>query len=502
MVESPSFEINPPEQANGTEETNIDEHLKEDFDRIISYSKNMTKSLFCNRAHSTTDALNARDQRATKRKEAFKRIKARDLYGDLCEKLVKSSHPLVRTRPSEPIQLNTSSLLSQKAISSTTNNERPPNELSIVLRDTNKTVAQTRLESAAKSARALVLPWMNSIDKKNAAMEEIVKPEWHPPWKLYRMISGHGGWVHSLTVDPSNMWFASGCRDGLIMIWDLAEGKRKLTLTGHISGVRGLAVSERHPYLFSCGDDKMVKCWDLERNQVVRHYHGHSSGVYCLAIHPTENILVTGGRDSVARVWDMRSKEQIHCLTGHKVTVGAVQCQETDPQLITGSYDTTIRLWDLKMGKTLTTLTNHKKSVRALAFKYDRSAFASGATDNIKQWSLPDGKFVQNLSGHNSIVNCLAANKYNTLVSGADNGTLFFWDWRTGYNFQRLSSPAQSGSIESEAGILAMTFDRSGARLITGESDKSIKMFREDVNATEDTHPIDWKPDLIKRSHF
>lgn len=64
--------------------------------------------------------------------------------------------------------------------------------------------------------------------------------------------------------------------------------------------------------------------------------------------------------------------------------------------------------------------------------------FASGSPDNIKQWKCPDGKFIQNLSGHNAIVNCLAVNPEGVLVSGGDNGTLHFWDWRTGYNFQRL----------------------------------------------------------------
>ena len=88
-------------------------------------------------------------------------------------------------------------------------------------------------------------------------------PEWHPPWKLMRVISGHLGWVRSLAVEPNNEWFASGAGDRTIKIWNLATGGLRLTLTGHISTVRGLAVSPRHPYLFSCGEDKMVKCWDL-----------------------------------------------------------------------------------------------------------------------------------------------------------------------------------------------------------------------------------------------
>lgn len=463
-----------------------------EFEQIMNYSKNVTRFLFANQMFSHSDSQIYVDSKTLKRRESIRRIKVNDQFGDLLNNAQKSSHPLVRkmeiqktAQQKKPVQIT----------------QAP--ELSIVLRDSGKTIAQARLESASKSARDLVVPWMNSIDKKSLVMKEILKPEWHPPWKLYRMISGHGGWVHSLTVDPANMWFASGCRDGLIKVWDLASGKLRITLTGHISSVRGLAVSPRHPYLFSCGDDKMVKCWDLEQNQVIRHYHGHLHGVYCLSLHPTENLLITGGRDSVARVWDMRSKQQTHCLQGHRDTVGTILCRENDPQLITGSYDTTIRFWDLKMpSRTIHTLTHHKKSVRSLVMKPDGSGFVSGAIDNIKQWSLPDGEFVQNLSGHNSIINSLAVNNENVLVSGADNGTLFFWDWRTGYNFQRLASPAQRGSIESEAGILAMTFDKSGTRLITGETDKTIKMFRENTNATEETHPINWKPNILKRSHF
>ena len=117
----------------------------------------------------------------------------------------------------------------------------------------------------------------SSLVRKGAVVQQ--KPEWHAPWKLMRVISGHLGWVRSLAVEPENKWFASGAGDRTIKIWDLATGNLRLTLTGHISTVRGLAVSPRHPYLFSCGEDKMVKCWDLETNKVIRHYHGHLSEI-------------------------------------------------------------------------------------------------------------------------------------------------------------------------------------------------------------------------------
>ncbi|CAG8708530.1 111_t:CDS:2 [Funneliformis mosseae] len=324
------------------------------------------------------------------------------------------------------------------------------------------------------------------------------RPDWHAPWKLMRVISGHLGWVRSVAVEPGNKWFATGAGDRTIKIWDLASGTLKLTLTGHISTVRGLAVSPRHPYLFSCGEDKMVKCWDLEQNKVIRHYHGHLSGVYSLSLHPTLDILATAGRDATARVWDMRTKQCIHVLSGHNSTVADVKCQEADPQILTGSMDSTIRLWDLAAGKTIATLTHHKKSVRALAIHPKEFTFASGSADNIKQWKCPEGTFMQNFEGHRAIINALAVNADNVLFSGADNGSMAFWDWKSAYKFQSLETTVQPGSLDSEAGIFASTFDRTGLRLITCEADKTIKIWKEDSSATPETHPIDWKPTLIR----
>ncbi|XP_024542527.1 protein pleiotropic regulatory locus 1 isoform X2 [Selaginella moellendorffii] len=321
------------------------------------------------------------------------------------------------------------------------------------------------------------------------------KPEWHAPWKNYRVISAHLGWVRAIAFDPGNEWFCTGSADRTIKIWDTASATLKLTLTGHVEQVRGLAVSPRHPYMFSAGDDKQVKCWDLEYNKVIRSYHGHLSGVYCLTLHPTLDILLTGGRDSVCRVWDMRTKAQIFALSGHDNTVCSVITQATDPQVVTGSHDCTVKLWNLAAGKTLSTLTFHKKSVRALALHPLQPAFASASADNIKKFSLPRGEFVHNmLSQQKAIVNCMALNEENVLVTGGDNGSIWFWDWTSGHNFQQTQTIVQPGSLDAEASIFAASFDITGTRLVTCEADKTIKMWRQDENATPQTHPLNFRP--------
>ncbi|KAF4319605.1 hypothetical protein BBO99_00005949 [Phytophthora kernoviae] len=334
---------------------------------------------------------------------------------------------------------------------------------------------------------------------------QVPKPKWHAPWKLKRVIAGHLGWVRSISIDPTNDWFVTGSADRTIKVWDLASGQLKLTLTGHINAIRGLEVSPRHPYLFSAGEDKKVLCWDLEYNKVIRSYHGHLSGVFSLKVHPTLDILITGGRDAVARVWDMRTKNQVHVLSGHQGTVWAMETQATDPQVITGSSDSTVKLWDLAAGKVMTTLTNHKKAIRAVTKSPTDRTFMSGAADNMKKWESKQGGFLRNFSTHNAIINSISINQDGVMASCGDNGSMRFWDYQTGYCFQSDSTKAQPGSLDSETGIFASTFDKTGLRFITCEADKTIKVWQEDSSASEESHPIDmaqWTKDFTAPKRY
>jgi len=46
----------------------------------------------------------------------------------------------------------------------------------------------------------------------------LLKPKWHAPWKLYRVIAGHTGWVRAVDVEPNNEWFATGGADRIIKV--------------------------------------------------------------------------------------------------------------------------------------------------------------------------------------------------------------------------------------------------------------------------------------------
>ncbi|KCV69622.1 hypothetical protein H696_04041 [Fonticula alba] len=380
---------------------------------------------------------------------------------------------------------------------------RPSGSQSLVLRSGGPGSGGDRqLAALGPGARAPAPPSESGSLVLQTHTHSVPRPTWHAPWKLMRVISGHSGWVRSISVDPTNQWFATGSRDQTIKIWDLASGTLKTTFTAHSMGVRAVAASQRHPYLFSAGEDKQVLCWDLEINKVIRKYHGHLNGVYCMAVHPSLDVLITGSRDASVRVWDIRAKQCVHTLTGHMETVASVAAQSVNPQIVSGSMDSTVRLWDLAAGKCLKTLTNHKKSVRSVLLHPSEYTFASGSSDHIKQWQFPNGTFLQNLPlTDHPIVNTMSINQDNVLFAGADNGMMHFYDWKSGYNFQTARTVPQPGSLASECGILSSTFDHTGTRLITCEVDKSIKVWCEDAEATPESHPIAFKA-MLKRKRY
>lgn len=309
-----------------------------------------------------------------------------------------------------------------------------------------------------------------------------------PHWKMAKVLTGHRGWVRCVAFDPANEWFCTGSNDTVIKVWDLSTGAAKVNLISHKEAVRGVAVSEHSPYLYSCGDDHAVKGWDLERNEVIRDFHGHGSAVYAVSAHPVLDVIVSASRDKTVRVWDVRSRTCVHTLTGHSGPVLSLASQSTSPQIISGGDDGFIYLWDLGAGKALTRLTRHRKPVRAVVPHHAEQALISAGADNIRKWKLPLGDFITNMNlgtapraqgvnTTNPIWTCCAISKRNTVAVGSESGELALLDWGSHSLFQSAKTKALPGATEAERGILCCAFDISGSRLVTGELDKTVKIW-------------------------
>ncbi|KAF3603006.1 hypothetical protein F2Q69_00034490 [Brassica cretica] len=139
-------------------------------------------------------------------------------------------------------------------------------------------------------------------------------------------------------------------------------------------------------------------------------------------------------------------------------------------------------------------LTHHKKSVRTMALHPKENAFASASADNTNKLGLPKGEFCHNmLSQQMTIINVVAGVMVIMEVYGSGTETFVQPGLMEVYG-SGTETFVQPGSLEGEAGIYAACYDQTGSRLVTCEADKTIKMSKEDENATPETHPVNFKP--------
>ncbi|EFJ37748.1 hypothetical protein SELMODRAFT_266532 [Selaginella moellendorffii] len=119
--------------------------------------------------------------------------------------------------------------------------------------------------------------------------------------KLRTNLAGHSGYVNSVTVSPDGSLCASGGKDGVAMLWDLAEGKRLYSLdAGDI--IHSLCFSPNR-YWLCAATQQCVKIWDLESKNIVEEIKPEQP-TYCTTLNWSMDgsKLFAGYTDGVIRV--------------------------------------------------------------------------------------------------------------------------------------------------------------------------------------------------------
>jgi len=73
--------------------------------------------------------------------------------------------------------------------------------------------------------------------------------------------------VNTVAVSPDGSLCASGGKDGVILLWDLAEGKRLYSLDAG-SIIHALCFSPNR-YWLCAATEQSIKIWDLESKSIV-----------------------------------------------------------------------------------------------------------------------------------------------------------------------------------------------------------------------------------------
>ena len=109
----------------------------------------------------------------------------------------------------------------------------------------------------------------------NTLVPTIVSASWDKTVKVWNLqncklkssLAGHSGYLNTVAVSPDGSLCASGGKDGVILLWDLAEGKKLYSLEGG-SIIHSLCFSPNR-YWLCAATESSIKIWDLESKSVV-----------------------------------------------------------------------------------------------------------------------------------------------------------------------------------------------------------------------------------------
>lgn len=128
--------------------------------------------------------------------------------------------------------------------------------------------------------------------------------------KLRFNLVEHTGYVAAVTVSPDGSLCASGGKDGVARLWDLAEGKRLYSLDAG-DAISALTFSPNR-YWLCAATSSCVKIWDLESKSTVVELRpdfpptskkGIQHSCTSLAWSADGATLYTGYTDGIIRVW-------------------------------------------------------------------------------------------------------------------------------------------------------------------------------------------------------
>jgi WD40 repeat protein len=195
----------------------------------------------------------------------------------------------------------------------------------------------------------------------------------------------------------SNTTVAIGLEGGGTSLWDLATGKERKLDTAHVAkaswpygGTVAVAFAPDGQTLATGGRDGLVKLWDVASSRYLRTLELQYTQVEVLAWSRDGRTVVSAGRGGVIRLWDAATGKDLCPQPGHVAGVIRVALSPDGKTAVTGGWDRTVRWWDTATGRELRVAAG---LVNEVAVSPDsRTVLASTPERRLLMWDLATGR--------------------------------------------------------------------------------------------------------------
>jgi WD40 repeat protein len=186
-----------------------------------------------------------------------------------------------------------------------------------------------------------------------------------------------------LAFSPDGKYLAAGDFAGMVTIWDVRSRDVLHTFgVGEDGPVLGLAFSPDSKRLATAGG-LLGQVWDVASGRKLVTLNGHTRQVSGVCYHPLGASLATSSFDNTVRLWDPETGAELNVLHGHNHYLQGVAFSPDGLRLADASHDMTLKIWDPSSRQDVLTLRGHTDPVTSVAFSPNGNYLASTSSTGL-----------------------------------------------------------------------------------------------------------------------
>ena len=301
----------------------------------------------------------------------------------------------------------------------------------------------------------------------------------HPGGALTGIIRAHGGAVTAMAASPDGRWVVSGTEDFILRLWDHESNSLVRSLEGHAGIIRTVAFTPDGESVLSGSEDRSLRLWDVNTGEEKWIVRENTLPIQAIAVSRNGELASCVSEDGTARIWDLTFVAPKAVFKGRGHQMNATVISGDGIEMAFGAGDCTI--WRVNLeSNTQQILEGHSATVHCLTLTPDEEILLSGADDGtVRAWNWKTCHLLFELLGHWDAVDSIAVMPDGKkAVTGSRDQTLRVWDLKTGEHLRTLDG--HSGSIK------AVVVSASTGQVISGSTDRTIRCW--DIDSSSKDH--------------
>ncbi|KAL6759877.1 WD40-repeat-containing domain protein [Haematococcus lacustris] len=226
-----------------------------------------------------------------------------------------------------------------------------------------------------------------------------------------------------LAPDESCAWTVS--KDGSILKWDLASGRKKRLFRPGELGPNGRVATPTAPAAGAPAASSAGPDWVKKGPRVASQ-----AALLAVAVSSDGALLAVGGGDRKVHLFDARTDAYLQAFPGHRDSITALAWREGSHTLASGSADRTVKLWSMDDRAYMDTLFGHQAEVLSLDMLRADRAVSVGADRSCRVWKVPEESqliFRHAQPGAALTLDCCRYVTSTDWLTGSSDGSLQLW---------------------------------------------------------------------------